>query len=80
MSSGVKRLKTDESARRKFPASVVLCMISAKKRGLTEFCESQQGMRKATGSVFGMVKSRSMFRFTVLFALAKSPPASRGQG
>jgi len=55
-------MKTDESIRTKFPWGVTRLKISVKKRGLIEFIESQQGMRKATGRVTGLGQSRSMQR------------------
>ena len=48
-SSGVNSMNTEVSMARKWPSGVVLLKISAKNRGLTEFMESQQGMRNATG-------------------------------
>ena len=53
------RTKTDESIESIFPFSLVRLKISAKKRGLAEFIESQQGMRNATGLLFGMLASKS---------------------
>ena len=47
-------MNTEVSMVRKCPSGVVLLKISAKNRGLTEFIESQQGMRKATGPPLGI--------------------------
>ena len=59
-SAGVKSMKTEESIRVKLPAGVVRLKISAKKRGLIEFIESQQGIRNAASSLFGISDNRSM--------------------
>ena len=58
--SAVKARKTDELTRRKLPAGVVLPNSSVKNRGLTEFIESQQGMRNATVRPPGILANRSM--------------------
>ena len=61
-SFGVKTLKTDCRCVRNRPLGVVLLKISAKNRGLGVFSESQQGMRNATGRLFGTSASRSTQR------------------
>ena len=66
-------LKTELSIARKFPAGVRRLKISAKKRGLTVFSESQQGMRKATGPVAGDRVHLVDAAIVGALALAKSP-------
>ncbi len=55
----MKTLNTELSIVRYFPLAVVLLKISAQKRGLGVFSESQHGMRNATGFVFGIACIRS---------------------
>ena len=80
LSFSLNHTNIDESLCRNEPRGVVWLKISAKKRGLSEFIESQHGMRKHTGSMFGMPLSRSMQSSTVCLAAAKFPPPSSGHG
>src|SRR6185312_15841759 len=72
-SSEVQTWNTEESIARWRPSLLVLLKISAKKRGLTVFCESQQGIRNATGRLPGILLRRSTQSWKVFWAAAKSP-------
>src|SRR4029078_12332496 len=80
LSLWVMILKTELSICRKLPFSVVLLNTSAQNRGLGVFLLSQQGMRKATGLLFGIWFIRSTHLSYVSLAFTSPRPCRQAQG
>ena len=59
LSSEVKMLNTDVSISKNWPAELFCINNSENTRGLGVFCESQHGVRKATGMLFSILFNRS---------------------